>query len=155
MDDQVPIPRPKRRWLWFAGLIAFAAFFAACLWGRNQLELANERREFLSAFDHGESQDLVIALSKHRLPPHQGVATAPWPISALGEEGVSLIWIDGRASADAKSAEIARLKGLFPEAEVAEAPQPVLKKYVAGNARLKRLKDTASPPQPTAGPAGK
>jgi hypothetical protein len=131
----------KRRWLWLSGLIAFVILFAGCLWGRSQLVLVNERREFLRAFHNGDGHDLVVALSPDRLPPHEGPAAAPWPVHALGEEAVGFIWIDGRAPASAKSTEIARLKELFPEAEVKEAPEQALRVHDEENLRLKRLKE--------------
>ena len=138
---------PKKRLTRFALLIAFVAFLAACLWGRAQIEWVNERRE-VTNLENDDPGNIVIAVgfggstpdpTDPTLPVEPG-PLAPWTVRMLGEEGVAMIWIDSRAPAEKKSAELARLRGLFPEADVSEAPPQALPIYDAERARGKRGK---------------
>lgn len=48
---------------------------------------------------------------------------APWSLRLLGENGVGTVFYDGRLPPREQTAEITRLRNLFPESHVAEAPK--------------------------------
>lgn len=125
-------------------LLAFVAFLAACFWVRNQLEWINQRRAVL-ALDGSDPKGIVVGLSPAM--PDQAAESAPWVLRMLGEGTVAVILIDGRVPVAKQTAEMARLKELFPEASVEEAPPRALLIYddYMSKARAKRRSATEAP----------
>lgn len=139
MDEVNSIVRSRRLGRRLVIAVALIAFFAACLWGRSQLEWVNDRQDVIDSFHANDSHDdQLIAISYEHVPPKEGPVIAPWTVRALKGTGVGLIWIDGRAPESEKSQKLSRLRALFPEATVTEAPENALHIYDAEVERARR-----------------
>ena len=124
-------------------LLAFMAFLAVCFWVRIQLEWINQRRDVL-ALDNFDPTNIVVGLSPAM--PDQS-ERAPWLPRLLGEGTLAFILVDGRVPEAEKAAEMSRLRKLFPEASVKEAPPQALAIYdeYMSKARAKQRGETEDP----------
>ena len=111
-------PKRKRRWYQFSlrTLMIFTMVVAIWAWGTryvgSQLRIIRDRHE--AAKTYKTISTLEEAYGPNGVLKTQITNSAPWPLQWFGEEGYILIVAPNSTS----DAEIARLEGLFQEANI-------------------------------------
>ena len=117
LDTMPDNPTPHRRWFRFGlrTMFVFVTLVACCL--GYPLNWIRQRHSLIDAPAQTgvEPEYEVISQSMSlRAPLQVGTIDAPRPLRWLGERGVHTLYI----RADMPNAEVTRICGLFPEAEI-------------------------------------
>jgi hypothetical protein len=119
------VAAPKRRWFRFSLRTMFVVVTITCGWLSYEANWIRQRRMVIadpqvqSATYHDSETVRIVGSGRQVLRRHV-YTIAPWPLRWLGEVGYFGIALEKGASED----EVARVRGLFPEAEMVVVYEP-------------------------------
>lgn len=119
---------PRRRWFRFGLRTMFVVLTMFSLWLGWQANWIRERHSLIDAPQQTGVEpeyDVISQSMSLRAPLQVETKDAPWPLLWLGERGVYTLYIRD----DMPKAEVARIRALFPEAEI----DHVSKDYFGGD----------------------